>query len=149
MDQLTDSKQEKLSMQQIIEFAAAKTASEYTKEQVYGSVLKELTLPGSLVIQLGNTIFLAHRSKQDPTIAMMRALNADTAQNYLESCEQFAQMAYNEYKIDTIVSEYTDPTLNSIFAYVGRNRPAGMGYKIDKLADGKTFRAVAKLGPEL
>ena len=48
MDQLTDSKQQSMSMQQIIEFAAAKTASEYTKEQVFGSILKELTLPGSI-----------------------------------------------------------------------------------------------------
>ena len=149
MDQLTDSKQQKLSMQQIIEFAAAHTKSEYSKEQVVGAILKELTMPGSAVIQLGNTIFLVHRSEKDPTIAMMRALNADTPQNYLESCEKFAGMMYKDYKIDTIVSEYTDPTLNNIFAYVGRNKPAGMGYKIDKLADGKTFRAVAKLGPEL
>lgn len=149
MGQLTDSNQEKLSMQQIIEFAAANTKSEYTKEQVYGSILKELTMEGSAVLQIGNTVFLVHRSTQDPTIAMMRALNADTPQNYLDHCEEFAQRMYNEYKIDTIVSEYTDPTLNNIFAYVGRNKPAGMGYKIDKLADGKTFRAVAKLGPEL
>jgi hypothetical protein len=146
MDQLTDSKQKKLSMQQIIEFAAAKTASEHTKEQVYGSILKELTMPGSLVMQIGNSVFLAHRSQKDPTIAMMRALNADTAQNYLENCEQFAEKAYKEYRIDTIVSEYTDPTLNHIFAYIGRNRPENMGYKIDRMADGKTFRAVAKLG---
>ena len=149
MGQLTDSNQEKLSMQQIIEFAAANTKSEYTKEQVYGSILKELTMPGSTVIQLGNTIFVVHRSLKDPTIAMMRALNADKAQNYLENCVQFAEMLSKDYKIDTIVSEYTDPTLNSIFAYVARNRTDSTGYKIEKLSDGKTFRASAKLGPEL
>ena len=149
MAQLVDSNQQKLSMQEIVEIAAQNTRENYTKEQVLGAIYKELTLPGSLVLQLGNTVFLVHRTKSDPTIAMMRALNADTAQNYLDHCEQFADMAYNKYQIDTIVSEYTDPTLNNIFAYVGRDKPAGMGYKIDQLADGKTFRAVAKLGPEL
>lgn len=149
MAQLVDSNQQKLSMQEVINIAVENSKETYTKEQVFGAILKELTMPGSLVMQLGNTIFLVHRSEKDPTIAMMRALNADTGQNYLNHCEEFADTAYNKYKIDTIVSDYTDPTLNNIFAYVGRNKPAGMGYKIDKLADGKTFRAVAKLGPEL
>ena len=149
MAQLVDSNQKKLSMEEIINISVQNSKESYTKEQVLGAIYKELTMPGSTVIQLGNSLFLVHRAKEDPTIGWMRALNADTGQNYLESCEKFAGMMYNEYKVDTIVSEYTDPTLNNIFAYVGRNKPAGMGYKIDKLADGKTFRAVAKLGPEL
>ena len=149
MAQLVDSNQQKLSMEEIIKIAAQNTKEEYTPEQVLGAIYKELTMPNSVVIQLGNTIFLVHRDASDPTIAMMRALNADTGQNYLEHCEEFAGMMYNKYRVDTIVSEYTDPTLNNIFAYVGRNKPADMGYKIDKLADGKTFRATAKLGPEL
>ena len=48
---------------------------------------------------------------------------------------------------DTIVSQYTDPTLNKIFAYVGRNKPENMGYMIHKLSDGKTYQATANLGP--
>lgn len=147
MGQLTDSNQKKLSMQQIIEFAAANTKSEYTKEQVYGSILKELTTEGSIVMQIGNTVFLAHRAKQDPSVALMRALNADTAQNFLEHCEEFADRMYNDYEIDTIVSQYTDPALNKIFAYVGRNKPKNMGYMIHKLSDGKTYQATANLGP--
>jgi hypothetical protein len=149
MAELVDSNQKKLSMQEIVDISVQNSKEQYTKEQVLGAIYKELTLPGSAVIQLGNSLFLVHRSKTDPTIGIMRALNADLGQNYLESCEKFAGMMYNEYKVDTIVSDYTDPTLNNIFAYVGRNKPAGMGYKIEKLADGKTFRATAKLGPEL
>lgn len=149
MAQLVDSNQQKLSMEEIIKIAAQNTKEDYTPEQVMGAIYKELTMGGSLVLQLGNTLFLVHRAPQDPTTAMMRALNADTAQNYLINSEKFAQIAYKQYKIDTIVSEYTDPTLNNIFAYVGRNKPENMGYQIDQLSDGKTFRAIAKLGPEL
>ena len=147
MAQLVDSDQQKLNMQQIIDIAVQNTKSEYTKEQVLGSIYKELTLPGSLVVQIGNTIFMVHRSEKDPSIALMRALNADAAQKYLENSEQFAKMAYDEYHIDTIVSQYTDPALSKIFAYVGRKKPKNMGYMIHKLSDGKTYQATANLGP--
>lgn len=148
MVQLVDSKQQKLDMQKIIEIAAKNTKSKFSFPQVHGTILKELTMKGSLIIQIGNTLFIAHRTQSDPTTAVMRALNADTGQNFLESSEKFAKMAYNEYQIDTIVSYYEDETLNNIFAYVGRDKPADMGYQIDTLQDG-SYRAIAKLGPEL
>ena len=147
MAQLVDSNQKKLSMQEIIDIAAEMTKSEHTKEQVLGAIYKELTMDGSIVVQIGNTIFMVHRAPTKPSTALMRALNADAAQKYLDNSEEFAKMAYNEYGIDTIVSQYTDPTLSKIFAYVGRNKPKGMGYAVHKLPDGKTYQAVAKLGP--
>lgn len=147
MDQLVDSNQQKLALQDVIKIAAKNTKSKYTFNQVFLSIMKELTLPDSIVIQLGNTVFLMHRSKKDPYYAAMRALNADTAQNYLDNSEKFAKMAYDKYKIDVIVSHYEDPTLNKIFEYVGRNKPAGMGFNIVKAKDGKSFMATAKLGP--
>lgn len=148
MEQMIDSKKTKLEMTAIISIAAKNTKSKYSYYQVYGSILKELTMPRSIIMQLGNTVFIMHRTEQDPTVAVMRALNADTAQNFLDSCEKFAQLAYNEYKIDTIVSFYEDKTLNNVFAYVGRNQPANMGYQIATLEDG-SFRATARLGPDI
>lgn len=147
MAQLVDSNQTKLDMQKVIEIAAQNVKSEYTFNQVFVSILKELTLPNSIVMQIGNTVFISHRSKKSPRYAYMRALNADTAQNYLTNCEQYADLAYNKYGIDVIVSQYSDPILNQIFAYVGRNKPANMGYNIVKSPDGKEFVATAKLGP--
>lgn len=146
MDQLVDSKQQKLGMEEIIKIAAKNTKTEYSFNQVFLSIMKELTMQGSVVIQIGNTIFVIHRT-QDPRTGYFRALNADTAQNYMSNAEEFAKMAYDKYNLDTIVSDYTDPTISNIFAYVGRNKPAEMGYKIQKSKDGKTFRAIAKLGP--
>ena len=147
MAQLVNSDQKKLSMQEIIDIAAEMTKSEYAKEQVLGSIYKELTMPGSIVAQIGNTIFMVHRVEKNPGIALMRALNADVAQKYLDNSEEFAKMAYNDYHIDTIVSQYTDPALSKIFAYVGRNKPKNMGYMVHKMPDGKTYQAVANLGP--
>jgi len=147
MDQLVDSKQQKLKMEDVIKIAAKNTKSKYTFNQVFLSIIKELTLPDSIVIQIGNTLFLLHRSKQDPFYAAMRALNADTAQNYLDNSQEFAKMAYDKYNIDVIVSHYEDPTLNKIFEYVARSKPANMGYNIVKAKDGKSFMATAKLGP--
>jgi len=147
MEQLVDSNQQKLKMDEIIKIAAKNTKSKYTFNQVYLSIMKELTMAGSIVIQLGNTIFLVHRSEKNPRYAMMRGLNADTPQNYLKNSEEFAQIAYQKYNIDVIVSQYTDPTLNNIFAYVGRNKPQDMGFNIRKLPNDEGFEATAKLGP--
>lgn len=146
MAELVDSNTKKLKMDEIVKIAAQNTKSEYSFNQVYLSIMKELTMQGSVVIQLGNTLFIIHRT-EDPKIGYMRALNADTAQNYMTNSEQFAKIAYDKYNLDTIVSDYTDPTVSNIFAYVGRNKPADMGFKIQKSKDGKTFRAIAKLGP--
>lgn len=147
MDQLVDSKQQKLKMEDIVKIAAKNTKSKYTFNQVYLSIVKELTLPDSIVIQIGNTLFLLHRSKKDPYYAAMRALNADTAQNYLDNSQEFAKMAYDKYSIDVIVSHYEDPALNKIFQYIASKKPANMGYNIVKSEDGKSFIATAKLGP--
>lgn len=147
MAQLVDSKQQTLDMQKIIEIAAQNTKSEYSFNQIFVSIMKELTLKNSIVMQIGNTVFISHRSPTSPRYAYMRALNADTAQNFLENCEKYAKLAYDNYDIDVIVSQYSDPILNQIFAYVGRSKPANMGYHIIKSPDGKEFLATAKLGP--
>lgn len=140
-----DSNERRLTLQDIIKIAAQNTKSKYSFEQVYLSIVKELSMADSIVIQIGNTVFLTHRSKTHPRTAWMRALNADTPQNYLTNSEKYAQMIYSKYGIDIIVSDYEDPALNQIFAYVGRNKPANMGYNIQKLQDG-SYRATAKLG---
>lgn len=147
MDQLVDSNSQKLNLEEIVKIAAANTKSEYSFNQVFLAIMKELTMPGSIVVQIGNTVFIMHRAEKNPFYAAMRALNADTAQNYLTNSEQFAKMAYDKYNVDVIVSQYTDPTLNKIFEYIARNKPANMGYNIVKAKDGKSFLATAKLGP--
>lgn len=142
-----DSQNRRLTLQDIVKIAAENTKSKYSFNQVYLSIMKELTLPNSIVMQLGNTVFVTHRSKTDPRYAAMRALNADTAQNYLTNAEQYANIIYNKYGIDVIVSHYEDPTLNKIFEYVGRNKPANMGFHIIRSKDKSQYVATAKLGP--
>lgn len=146
MSQMIDSKERRLTLQDIVKIAAENTKSKYSFNQVYLSIMKELTLKNSIIIQIGNTVFITHRSPKNPRYALMRALNADTARNYLENAENYAKQIYDKYGIDVIVSQYTDPALNKIFAYVGRNKPANMGYNIKKTTDGG-FQATAKLGP--
>lgn len=149
MAQLVDSKQQKLSMEAIIKIAAQNTKADYSPEQIMGSIYKELTMNGSIVVQIGNTVFLMHRSDKDPTVAFMRALNADAAQNYLDNSVKFADEVYNTYKIDTIVTEFNDPTIINVFAYIGKMNPKDRGYTVQKSKDGKTYRITAKVGPEL
>lgn len=148
MSQLVDSTKQKLTIKPIVEIAAKNTKSKYSFNQVFLALMKELTMPDSILMQIGNTIFITHRSEKDPRYALMRALNADTAQNYMTSAEQYAKIIYDHYGIDVIVSQYDDQALNKIFAYVGRNKPANMGFNIVRgKGEGSKYIATAKLGP--
>lgn len=147
MAQMVDSSQQKLKMEDIIKISAANTKSPYNFTQVYVSIMKELTLPGSIVIQKGNTIFLLHRVEKQPRIAIMRALNADIGPNYLKNSEAIVPELYDQYGFDTVVVQFTDPTIINIFKYIGRKRPGGLGYIVQKSKDNKTYQVTAKLGP--
>lgn len=142
---IVDSAKKKLQVQDIVKNAAQDMDSPYSPQAVFGSIMNELTSPSAVAIQKGNTLFIIHRGEDRK--ASMRALNADTAKNYLKHCEDIAKQMYNDLGIDEFVSKFSDPALVHIFKYVGRNKPANMGYKVQKTKDGQ-FQVSAKLGPK-
>ena len=141
---LTDSKKKELSSEAVLMIAAQQTKSKYSAEQVYASLVKEMNMEGTSVYREGNTVFLMHHAKG--RIGTFRALNADTARNYLENSYQFIQDAY-KMGFDVLVSEFEDPTIMNIFKAISRNPPQeGMGYRAEKTNKG--FRVTVKLGPK-
>ena len=123
--------------------AAQQTKSKYSAEQVYASLVKEMNMEGTSTYRQGNTVFLMHHAKG--RIGTFRALNADTARNYLDNSYQFIQDAY-KMGFDILVSDFKDPTIMNIFKGISRNPPQeGMGYRAEKTKDG--FRVTVKLGP--
>ena len=149
---LVDSKQKKLSTEEIILQATRETKSQYTPDQVLASVLVEAQEDDSILMREGNTLFIIHKGKN--RTAFFRALNADTANNYLENSVVFAKAMYMA-GFDIIVTEFEDPTLLNIFKYIEKNRnkinpdvdgkPA-MGYATQKLKNGG-YRVTGVLGP--
>jgi hypothetical protein len=140
---LTDSKKKELSVEAVLMIAAQQTKSPYSPEQVYAALVKEMNTEGTSTYRQGNTVFLMHHAKG--RIGTFRALNADTARNYLDNSYTFIKDAY-EMGFDVLVSDFKDPTIMNIFKGISRNPPReGMGYRAERTKDG--FRVTVKLGP--
>ena len=141
---LVDSKKQKLGEQAILMIAAQETKSPHPASTVYAALVKEMNMTGTSIVREGNTLFIVHSA--EGRVGLFRALNADTARNYLESSYAFIQGAY-KMGFDTLVSEFEDPTIINIFKAISRNPPQeGMGYKAEKTNKG--FRVTVKLGPK-
>jgi hypothetical protein len=141
---LVDSKKKQLSVDAILMIAAQETKSPHPASTVYAAMVKEMNMPGTSLVRDGNTLFVIHNA--EGRTGVFRALNADTARNYLESSYAFIQGAY-KMGFDTLVSEFSDPTIMNIFKAISRNPPQeGMGYKAERIKTG--FRVTVKLWPK-
>jgi hypothetical protein len=139
---MVDSKYEQLSNEEIVEIAAQNTGSPYSPEQVLAAIMAEVRAPNTLAIQQGNTLFIVHRSSKDPGVAQFRALNADTAPNYLENSFIFTE-TMKSMGFRAMVSKFYDPSILNIFKYISKNPPfPGMGYKVERTTDGGFYVTV-------
>lgn len=140
-----DSKQQELTDSQIITTAAMETKSPYSSDVVLGMFDKEMRMPNAVAIRYGNTIFVVHQGKTNKRHGTFRALNADTAKNYIESSRRFVTEAYAA-GYDVLVTEFFDPTILNIFKTISKNPPnPDMGYRAMKKQNGD-FRVVLQLG---
>lgn len=140
---LVDSKKKELSSESVLMIAAQQTKSPYSAQQVYASLVKEMNMEGTSTYREGNTVFLMHHAKG--RVGIFRALNADTARNYLDNSYTFIKDAY-DMGFDVLVSDFKDATIMNIFKGISRNPPReGMGYRAERTKDG--FRVTVKLGP--
>jgi hypothetical protein len=141
---LVDSKKKELNEQALLMIAAQETKSKYPAATVYAAIIKEMNIRGTSTYRAGNTLFIMHHAQD--RIGVFRALNADTARNYLENSYEFIQAAY-KMGFDTLVTNFEDPTILNIFKAISRNPPQeGMGYKATRTKDG--FQVTVKLGPK-
>jgi len=140
-----DSKKQQLTDEQIITIAAQETGSKYTTDAVIVMFQREAEMPNATLLRYGNTIFIIHAGKTIKNYGTFRALNADTAQNYLESGRQFVIDAYAR-GFDGLVTEFYDSSILNIFRTISKNPPnPGMGYSARQTADGG-YRVTLQLG---
>lgn len=144
---VVDSRQKMLDLGELIKAAAENTKSQYPIEFVYAAFVKEVQMPDSKFYRYGNTVYVVHGTPNIPRKGMFRALNADTAPNFLASGYAFVVDAYKN-GFDTLVTQFTDQSLLNIFRTIAKNPPnPGMGYNVSKLPDGQ-FQVVLQLGPK-
>jgi hypothetical protein len=142
---LVDSKQQMLQVGELLKAASENTQSEYPPEFLYATFVKEVQMPDSKFLRYGNTLYIIHGSPKDPRKGQFRALNADTAENFLQSGFQFVIDAYKA-GYDVLVTEFKDQSLLNIFRTVSKNPPnPGMGYQVEMTQDNQ-YRVTLQLG---
>lgn len=115
----------------------------------YAAIVKEFEDPNGTFLRYGNTIFVIHGSPTKPGTGTFRALNADTARNFLDSSIKFIDDAYDKgYYL--LITQFKDPSLVNLFRSVSK-KLQGMinrqgGYKARQLPDGQ-IQIVLQLGP--
>jgi hypothetical protein len=145
MVEMVDSQQEELSVEDIVAIAGMNTDSEYDTRTATAALTAELNMPNTLFLRQGNTLFVIHKAA--PRVGYFRALNADTARNFLENGREFIAACY-KMGFDTMASEFTDPTVLGVFRYISQNPPnPEMGYEVRREEDGG-FYVTVKCGPK-
>lgn len=145
MSSLVDSKKRELSPEEIVKIAAKETGGKYSVDQIQASLMAEAYESGALMLRQGNTIFVIHPFKSNPRIALFRAVNADTIQNYFENSVEFAK-AMGLAGFQYLVTDFEDERLLNIFKYIKRHMPfPNMGYSVQRQKNG-WVRVTANLG---
>lgn len=144
MAKMVDSREKELSVEDIIGIAGMNTDAGVQVGQLIQMVNAELQMPDTLFLRQGNTLFIIHKAK--PRVGFFRAMNADTANNFLQNGTEFIKACY-KMGFDTMATQFDDPTLLSIFRYISQNPPnPNMGYQVQKTDDGG-FYVTVQCGP--
>lgn len=105
-----DSTKKLLSPPEIMmEFLRRYDTGEYPIHVAMVAMAEELNMDDAEAIQFGNTAFISHYSKDEPLV-YMRALNVDTAPNFVNNIENYVSYIYRR-GIKIIVTNYSDPVV--------------------------------------
>jgi hypothetical protein len=141
---MVNSKDKELNSAEIIMIALENTKSEYPLKVVYPAIITEMTQPNADVKQIGNTIFVLHRADEDQ--AFFKALNADTANNFVESSKKYVVYAKKDLGLKILVTEFEDPAISTLFHVIAKNPPMqNMGFQEYKVSP-SVNRIVLNLG---
>ena len=144
MVQMVDSQQQELSVEDIVGIAGMNTDSEYDTRTAIAALTAELNMPNTLFLRQGNTLFVIHKAA--PRVGYFRALNADTARNFLDNGMEFIKACY-KMGFDTVATILEEPSTASFYRGVVEAAPnPDMGYELQEMEDG-SYMAVIKTGP--
>jgi hypothetical protein len=140
---IVDSKQQMLTVEEIIRTAAQDTKTTRSDDDVFNMLMIELGMPNIWKCRAGNSLFVVHKSKT-PGYGYFRGINADIARNYVENSRAFMVAAY-KVGFDVIVTQFQDPTVLNIFKIIARDKPADMGFAVQR-TNTQGYQVTLKLG---
>jgi hypothetical protein len=84
-------------------------------------------------------LFIIHPSDNDPTYGIFRALNADTAKNFVENGKEFVDRAVSD-GFKGLKTQFSDPSILQIFNIIGREEQElqnpNLGYAVGRAKNG-------------
>jgi hypothetical protein len=147
MATVVDSKEKPLSAPTIISMSVGGgTLREgVTPQSALISISKELTMESADVLQVGNTVFLAHRGKDKNKNKLHgRAFNVDTARNFVANTIKYLKLLQNKgvthYSVD-----FDTGTIEPAVRAIGKAfRDTGVEGYMMKGQKGKLIRVLVK-----
>jgi hypothetical protein len=139
-----DSKQKMLSLTELVLTASSTQSNQVDPRELMLRIVAELSMPNTKHMRFGNTLFIINKGQGRN--GYMRALNADTAQNFMEHNKKFADAAYL-LGYDNLLTTFEEPAFIQIFRIISKNPPRpNMGYEL-KDSDTGEYVVNFKLGP--
>jgi hypothetical protein len=137
---ITNSNEKQLPTSEVI----AQALADAQREKLLGDVplyaaimatIREGTLPNTTVEQIGNTVFISHYSEDKAEVAM-RAMNVDTARNYLDNSIEYIKKM-DASGVQRLTSDFKDKRILQLFKSISR-RPefSHWGMKVYRAKDG-------------
>ena len=145
---IVDSKQKQLGLAEIIHEGLTYSGElqKYPPAVGYAAIIKELSLPKTVYRLTGNTLWIFHTG--DDRKCVMRAINADTAENLLQHSREIARWAYDDLGLDYMQTQFKGGSFLNIFRMIAKNPVREeMAYQSFKMRSGDTM-VLLKLGPE-
>jgi hypothetical protein len=141
---ITDSKKKKLNTMDIVTTFLQENPQPHPMNVMIPAIIAELSHSGVITKQIGNTLFEVIPGKD--RVAFFKAFNADVGNQFVENSKQFVVMAHRLMGLKKLVTQFTDPSIEHLFAIIKLNPPMpNMGYTTQHLKDGQT-RIILNLG---
>lgn len=145
---VVNSKLQTLDPEEIISIAAQDTGSPYSPEQVKASIVAESHAAGAILMRQGNTLYIVHRNPKDEKEAFFRALNADTAKNYIDNTIMFIK-AIHMAGVEKLITQFQNNSLLTVVRTIERVKPIPTMERpeISQVGEGTT-QVIVNLGPK-
>jgi hypothetical protein len=147
--QAVNSKENPLSAPEVImRFVHDYNDSGYPADKVLLGISRELAMPETDQVQIGNSVFLGQRGKgKNKNVMVGRALNIDTARNFMNSGLKYIAYLQNKgvqhYRTDFNNKAY----LTAFQFWYNQSKGSDTQIGVDQLTDG-TYRAQIFIGEE-
>ena len=146
--EMVDSKEKLLNAANIIAISAKDLGTDDIHlPSALASVAKEGTLPSANTIQVGNTVFLAHRGKGKNKNKMFgRAFNADTARNYISNLVKYFNHLNNK-GITHYSAQFNGERMRDLLNIVGQNiQDIATKFMVARTTQEGTYRLMIAFG---